>query len=547
MFDPRLAQARAQLRGIFAHGEGDIRMEPSAGSLRSELSACLGWGGSFRHALATWFVRLCPLWREARQLAHHLAWEVLPRARERGVDNLVLEVAADGTVRFEAAGEAMQRRYAHIGKLACLLDLFRIDLSSRLEAEQIRQVLTLLWTYRRELHEAQHGAVPHGVPGRLLTESGVSVACTRTSLRAGTLKIDYSYSATRFSHAVPLFDPHHPKFRDHRVLFRAAPRFALLAGLVALIPYIITKFFGTGWVLASVAVLGAATLTVLTHVFFMIVGRVEYDNEEKAHRLARANQDLQRHTMRTQEDLARARSVQERLLPDMTDMTMSGRLDWGGLFKPQAEVGGDYFDLAQLDEDRVAILFCDVSGHGMAAALMTVIVKTAFAAWVDDGGDMPGFLGRLNRHLCQLTPQEDYAAIFLAVYHVPSGELTYLNCGHHPEPWVIPASRQAPIRALSSARATVLGFDPDLTFQPGRCRLLPGDTLLFLTDGLTEARNLRGEIFGSEQMDELLERNRTAEIPDLLAAIDREVACFAHQAPQTDDRTALAMRVCTVQ
>ena len=541
-FDPRMAPARARLRGIFTQSKGDIRMEQPAGS-SAQGSASLGWAGNARHALAAWAIRLRPLWRQVRQLADHLGWEVLPRVRERGVDNLVLEVAADGTVRFEAAGEKMEKRFAHIGKLACMLDVLRIDLSSRLEAGQIRQVLALLWAYRRELHDAQHGAVPHGVPGRLLSEAGVSVACTRTSLRAGTLKIDYSYCATRFSRAVHLFERHHSHFRDHRALFRAAPRYALLAGLIALIPYIITKFFGTGWVLASVAILGAATLTVLTYMFFMIIGGVEYDNEEKAHRLARANQDLQRYARRIHEDLARARSVQQSLLPDMTDMPLPGRLEWGGLFKPEAEVGGDYFDVAQLDGDRVAMLFCDVSGHGMAAALMTVIVKTAFTAWVDDGGDMVTFLARLNSHLCRLTPEENYAAIFLALYHAPSGELTYLNCGHNPEPWLIPADREAPIQALSDARATLLGFVPNLTFTEGRRRLLPGDTLLFLTDGLAEARNIRGEVFSVEQMDELLERNRSANIQDLLAAIDREVARFAHLAPQTDDRTALAMRV----
>ena len=91
----------------------------------------------------------------------------------------------------------------------------------------------------------------------------------------------------------------------------------------------------------------------------MTVGSLVYDNEEKAFRLEKANAKLRLYADWIHGDLERARAVQQMLLPDLTNMPMADRLEWGARFVPEEEVGGDYFDAAYLDANRVAILFAE--------------------------------------------------------------------------------------------------------------------------------------------------------------------------------------------
>ena len=246
-----------------------------------------------------------------------------------------------------------------------------------------------------------------------------------------------------------------------------------------------------------------------------------------------------------QNDLRRARAVQDKIIPKVEQMPFADRLEWAASFEPQSEVGGDYFDAAALDERRVAILFADVSGHGLAAAMVTALLKVSFETWVTEDWSLQGFACRLNHQLCSLTPDESFAAAVLGIYDVSNGELTYVNCGHSPMPRLVSANgdRTTPVASLSEGNTMLLGILERLDFTPACVTLRGGDTLTFITDGIPEAMGSGGDRFGEERMDRRLAAGRTAPPAELIQDLMVDLRGFVDDVAQEDDLTVLAMRV----
>ena len=506
----------------------------------------LGLADRVRYRLGRWSIRLSSLWPEVKRFSHWIEREVLPRARDVGADRLRLEIRGDGEI--QPLGYTLRdavdpiRDHRALCRFLHRLGVRRVDLDLRIDGDQIEEVLTLVYALRRHIRRRTRSRGTRSARS-LFGHEGVQFACAQTRILDDELSVTYYYCVTCFSRVVRWFENRHGRFADHRALFQAAPRFGLIAGLVAIGPFLIYAFLGDWHLLLMVTVLAAALLFMLVYLFFMIVGSVEYDNEEKAHRLGQAYQRLKHYTDRIREDAKRARHVQQRLLPDRNNMPLGEYLAWGSSFVPEAEVGGDYFDASAVDDHTVAVLFADVSGHGMAAALITTILKTRFQAWLDDHGSLEDLVRQLNSALCRLIPEDSYAAVFAAVYDAQTRRLRYLNCGHHPEPWRVGADPAKPIKSLSEARNLLLGVEPDLELVHAEEQLEPGDTIRFVSDGLIEARNVEGKRFETPRMERLLQTHRNGDPQALVDRIVDEVRSFAAENEPQDDQTALAFRV----
>lgn len=500
----------------------------------------LSGGVSFlRYRLARWMLWLRSLGSAFRQAANWLEmWrESLTDPRTNLV---VLEVDSDEELHPAAGGKLGQedvQRLLPIGHFLASLGIHRIELEPRLESNQIQDILTLLYAYRRDI---RHGQGRSGLV-QALRERGVAFVCSVIILRDGVLSVRYSYCTTCFSRLVAWFERRQRRFSDHRALFRAAPRFSFLLSLVIVVVFLIYTFVGNWWVLLGSSLFGAALVFVMTYLFFMTVGSLEYDNEEKAHNLGRAYEQLKLYADQIHADLERARAVQQRLLPDPQSMPQNCRLQWARSFAPEAEVGGDHFSASALDDHRVAILFSDVSGHGMAASLVTVIIQTAFQAWVESGGELLDLVRELDRRLFDLTPDDSFAAVVACIYDRRSETLEYINCGHHPHPCIIRAGSCKPDR-LDEADGLILGVQLGMARCCQHVHLGCEDTLVFATDGITEASNLRGEMFGEERLWEILTQERYTTPQELVDRLVREVEAFAAEGTGHDDQTILAVR-----
>jgi sigma-B regulation protein RsbU (phosphoserine phosphatase) len=242
--------------------------------------------------------------------------------------------------------------------------------------------------------------------------------------------------------------------------------------------------------------------------------------------------------VRIRQELQIARDMQAAVLPRQP--LQHGRLGIVGRMQPALEVGGDFYDYFQIDDDRVGVVIADVSGKGVPASLFMMVTRTLLKA-AGVAGDGPGAcLGRVNNLLEAENDAAMFVTVFYGVIDVPSGTMVYANGGHNP-PHVLKADGS--ILTLSPLGDPILAVVPGATFREGQTALRPGDALLLYTDGLTEAFSAEGEEFGDERLIDALSQTRgqsSAEVADhCLAAVD----AFAEGAAQSDDMTCLVARI----
>ena len=192
-------------------------------------------------------------------------------------------------------------------------------------------------------------------------------------------------------------------------------------------------------------------------------------------------------------ELETARRIQQSILPkDVPDVP---GLSVATHYESMSEVAGDIFDFVVTPSGQLGVLVADVSGHGVPAALVASMVKIALAVQEGEVADPGVVLTRMNRALCGRFELAYVTAVF-AVIDPAAGTVTYASAGH-PSPMVI--RRGARIESLDE-RGMVLGFLPDATYAPAWVHdLVPGDRIVFHTDGITEAERTGGEFYGDRQ------------------------------------------------
>jgi len=189
---------------------------------------------------------------------------------------------------------------------------------------------------------------------------------------------------------------------------------------------------------------------------------------------------------------------------------------------PSARVGGDFYDVFELDDERLAIVVGDVSGKGVAAASLTALLRDGVRAYLLETADPGESLTRLNTLVDRFTSDMEFATGVVGVLNHSTGELRYCNAAH-PAPIVVTASEA---RTLECRPSTLLGAFPNACFESHVTTLAPGDVLLVVTDGITEARRA-GTFFGSERLLDAAERLRNVPIADLPGALLDEVMAYA--------------------
>jgi len=492
--------------------------------------------------------RRTALWREVHSFSQWVELEASGIASDVNQRSFRIEITSDGKVDSLFIGQIMYNHdldeFQLLWKFLASLGIKTVDLDARLEQNQVRDVLRFLYACRNRTDHNAPGRVSGNRPADMNSNGIIRFSCTRTSIESGTLTIRYTYCVLLFSSFVEKFKGAHKTFRDHRALFNSAPRFAFIFGPLILLPRLVLAFSYGNWTLFLIACFEGLLFMGFIYVFFMTVGSIEYDKEEQAYELALAYGTLKDHTGQIEENIKQAQLVQEHFLPDIKCMPLPDRTRWAASFKPADDLGGDYFDAQHINDDCAAIIFADVSGHGMSAALCTAIIKTTFQAWLDNPIDLLDLANQLNSALVRLTASNQFAAIFLACYDASSRELTYLNCGHYPEPYRIAANgSSATLSSLNAARALVIGFQPRIVGETSTIVLDPGDMILLSSDGVVENQNEIEEQYGEERFEQLLKKNRHSSPVELVATIENEIEQFSNGSAQADDMTILALQV----
>jgi sigma-B regulation protein RsbU (phosphoserine phosphatase) len=229
-----------------------------------------------------------------------------------------------------------------------------------------------------------------------------------------------------------------------------------------------------------------------------------------------------------------AREIQRRLLPRSLPEPPGYHI--ASAWRPAHNVSGDYFDVIDLGEDRVALCIGDVSGKGLPAALLMSNVQAAVRVFASSTAAPAEVCAKVNRILCGNLAANKFVTFVYGVLDTRCGRFTYVNAGHNPPILATAAGRVGELRDGGMA----LGFDADETYAEGHVDLGPGDCLLLFTDGLTEAEDEAEQPFGPERLAERLVAGLDIPVPQQLERIVDEVCAFGSE-PLRDDSTALLL------
>ncbi len=239
---------------------------------------------------------------------------------------------------------------------------------------------------------------------------------------------------------------------------------------------------------------------------------------------------------RAAHELEIAKEVQLRLFPQTLPSLRT--LEYAGVCIQARQVGGDYYDFLGLGRERLGLVLSDISGKGIAAALLMANLqanlRTQYAMALDDP---QRFLQSVNQLFYENTADNAYASLFFGEYDDQTRRLLYANCGHLS---ALLLRSDEGLERLDST-CTVLGLFKDWTCSMAECRLSAGDTLVLYTDGITESFNGAGEEFGEERLIDALRRHHGLPPQALLDAIVEEVRRFSPQ-EQHDDITLIVAK-----
>jgi phosphoserine phosphatase RsbU/P len=238
-------------------------------------------------------------------------------------------------------------------------------------------------------------------------------------------------------------------------------------------------------------------------------------------------------------EMASAAAIQRAMLPDrLTTAYIRGDFEIAGRMKPAREVGGDLFDIIELDDARIVITIGDVCGKGVPAALFMAVTQTVMRLVMRAGDDLLANIVTANDLLVADNREDMFATLFCGVLDIGTGRLTYCNCGHNP-----PLVRRCGQGAFDALRACgpPLGVMAGIPYEVRTVTLAPGDLLFLYTDGVTEAEDAATAQFGTERLEHALSDTDGSAAEAIVGQTLGRVAEFTAGAPQSDDITCLAV------
>ena len=236
------------------------------------------------------------------------------------------------------------------------------------------------------------------------------------------------------------------------------------------------------------------------------VERTSKDLETSNQELEVANKELETYYHSAEQELRMARRIQHALLPKDLPELEGWQIAYH--YQPAREVGGDFYDFLRFEDGQVGLVIGDVSGKGMAAALVMANTQSVLRAVARRRGITPGqVLEEANELMCAYIPPNTFVTCFYGVLEPKSGRLVYANAGHD-----LPYLRRRNEHAEEiRARGMPLGLMPGMVYEEDEAVLAVGDDLLFYSDGLVEAHDLQGEMFGFPRLQGLIEAHRSTD------------------------------------
>lgn len=240
---------------------------------------------------------------------------------------------------------------------------------------------------------------------------------------------------------------------------------------------------------------------------------------------------------RVDTELSLASDIQAAMLPRSFPLFPEhGEFDVFAVMDPAREVGGDFYDIFMIGEHKAAVVVADVSDKGVPAALVMVITKTLIKNHAQLGMTPEEVFTRVNDILSRDNDACLFITAWMGVLDLCTGEMTYVNAGHNP-PFLCRADGS--VVCLRSKPCIVLAAMEDVHYTSETLTLSPGDRLFLYTDGVTEAMNTNGQLYGEDRLTSYLTAHASAGERDLLNGLRADMGAFTGEAVQSDDVTML--------
>lgn len=241
-------------------------------------------------------------------------------------------------------------------------------------------------------------------------------------------------------------------------------------------------------------------------------------------------------------DLAIAGEIQQTILPrsfppfpELTEV-----VDIYASMTPAKDVGGDFYDFFQIDDERIGLVIADVSGKGVPASLFMAVSRTLLRATALRGVSSAECLTYANKLLCKESLDSMFVTVFYGIYHYKTGMMDYTNVGHNP-PYLLRGGRT--VECLPVASNFVVGVFDDIEFESNTLTFGIGDTLLLYTDGVTEAFNDKREQFSESNLQDILaSMHESSSAKEVVTSVLQSVKTFSGDYPQSDDITLLSLQ-----
>jgi len=240
---------------------------------------------------------------------------------------------------------------------------------------------------------------------------------------------------------------------------------------------------------------------------------------------------------RLQSEIAIAAEIQRNLLPKEGPHFRG--VSFSAHFEPTASIGGDYYDVFNLDKTRLAVAIGDVSGHGLSTGLVMAMVKAAMTTLIEEGADEASLFRRLNELVYRSTERRAFMTLAFTIFDLERGTIRHTNAGHL-YPYLLRKGISAP-RPIE-APSLPLGVRSELATHTVEVDLQEGDAIVYLSDGIIEAQDENGDPLGFDQLEAMLARQTERSPSTIRDEILRTVALHSGLRPADDDRTIMVIR-----
>lgn len=240
-----------------------------------------------------------------------------------------------------------------------------------------------------------------------------------------------------------------------------------------------------------------------------------------------------------QSDLKVAREIQETILPKIFNPFPSEKtFDIYAYMSAAKYVGGDFYDFFTIDNDRLGFVIADVSGKGVPAAIFMAISRTVIRAIAITENSAAQCMKRANDILCKESVNDMFVTVFYGILNIHTGEITYCNAGHNP-PVLMKQDQTVSFVPITGDR--ILGAMENSVYHEKELHLSAGDNLFLYTDGITEAKNKNGDLFGEKRLLENCLDLTGRSSREVVEKITERVGEFVIGAVQSDDITLLSI------